>query len=306
MTPADEDRTAATALERYETLRDTAQRALEVGDLDRALDLYDEALACAEQCDDHRLADLALCNRAAVAIELRCADTGLASLRAILVRNGDPVACRLAAYNLARAHELARDYKKALFYAQIAAQRSDSLGRPDWVASSHNQLGNLKLAQSQVDDACAAYELALSHMPADDDVWRARILDNLGYCWVVRGRVRDGLRLLYTSLRLLRRHKALRYQVSTRLDLCFAHLEAGRLEHARRHGLAAWDLAERFGDVESSKNALCLLGQTESLAGDRDAARAYFETLERHYPGTPGMTDLLLALDVRKILNLKA
>ena len=95
------------------------------------------------------------------------------------MRNGDPVNCRIAAYNIARHYELAKNYKKALFYARIALERSEALGRRDWLASSHNLIGNTLLAESLIEQACAEYEQALELMPAEPTVAHAMILDNL-------------------------------------------------------------------------------------------------------------------------------
>jgi phosphoglucomutase len=40
-----------------------------------------------------------------------------------------------------------------LFYARIALERAEALGRQDWVASTHNHIGNVLLAESFVDEA---------------------------------------------------------------------------------------------------------------------------------------------------------
>ena len=51
-------------------------------------------------------------------------DSELPRLREILVRNVDPVNCRIAAYNIARHYELTKNYKKSLFYARITLGRA--------------------------------------------------------------------------------------------------------------------------------------------------------------------------------------
>jgi tetratricopeptide (TPR) repeat protein len=173
--------------------------AAEAGRLDEALAIFDQMLARARE-NGTELIDLAFCNRAAVAVVLGRGETELPRLREILLRSEDPVSSRLAAYNLARHYELTRNHKKAVFYARIARERAEQLARRDWVASSHNVIGNALLAQSFVDDAAGEYEAALELMPADLSVWRARILDNLGYCRVLQGRHAEGYSLLYRSL----------------------------------------------------------------------------------------------------------
>jgi tetratricopeptide (TPR) repeat protein len=282
-------------------------QAVEAGRLEEALEILDRAFAEAVPQGDARQIDLVICDRAAVAIELGRGSAEVPRLREILVRNGDTANCRVAAYNIARFHELNKDYKKALFYARIARDRSELLGRRDWLASSHNLIGNTLLAESFVDKAHEEYERALEFMPSEPSPARARILDNLGYCRVLQGRFREGFSFLYQSLRILRRFRAERYQISIRLDLCFAHLETGRYRDAWRHGLAALELAERMDEPQSEKNALYLLGEVAHLSGDIQAARSYFARLQQtFFPEETYLPGFLLAVDVRKLVNLHA
>lgn len=291
----------------FEELRSEGARAVEAGRFEEAAVIFEAALDCAREHGDSRQVDLALCNRAAVAIELGRGEGELPRLREILMRNGDPHNCRVAAYNIARYYELAKSYKKALFYARIARERSEALGRRDWLASSHNLIGNTLLAESFVEQACVEYERALELMPEEPSVARAMIFDNLGYCRILQGRHREGYSLLYRSLAALRPARIDSYEATVRLDLCFAHLETGRYHHARRHGRKALLRAEASGDPILIKNALYLLGEVESLCGDTDGARAYFSRLQKAYfPDASYLPGFLLAVDVRNLVNLHA
>jgi len=291
----------------FEELKQQWHHAVEAGRLDEALEILDGAFDLVREESEPRLVDLVICDRAAVAIELGRGGAEIPRLREILVRNADTANCRVAAYNIARFHELNKDYKKALFYARIARDRSELLGRRDWLASSHNLIGNTLLAESFVDKAQAEYEEALRCMPSDPNPARARILDNLGYCCILQGRHQEGFSHLYESLRILNRFGAERYQISTRLDLCFAHLEVGRYRDALRHGAAALELAEKMDEPQSIKNALYLLGEVAHLKGDMDEAHDHFERLQRtFFPEASYLPGFLLAVDVRKLVNLHA
>lgn len=291
----------------FEELRDRGAQAVEAGHLEEAESLFQEALAWARTNGNQRQLDLAVCNLAAAATELGHGGGELPRLREILLRNADPVSCRIAAYNIARYYELTKSFKKALFYARIARDRSESVGRRDWLASSHNLIGNTLLAESFVEQACEEYEQALALMPEEPSAARAQILDNLGYCRVLQKRHSEGYRLLYESLRLLRHFHAELPEISTRLDLCFAHLETGRYRHARHQGTKALGLAEAMGEVGSIKNALYLLGEVESLCGRTDAARTYFTRLQRDFfPDAPYLSGFLMTVDVRQLINLHA
>lgn len=291
----------------FESLRQQSHQAARAGRLEEALSLLDGVSGWVAGQDEPRLTDLWICDRAVVAIELGQGAKEVPRLREILLRNADPANCRVAAYNIARHYELSRDYKKALFYARIARDRSEILGRRDWLASSHNLIGNTLLAESFVDKALEEYETALEFMPAEPSPARASILDNLGYCRVLQGRLPEGYACLYQSLRILRQFRPSRYEISTRLDLCFAHLETGHFRHAERHGQAALKLAETINEPDSVKNALYLLGEAAHLSGDADGARRYFARLQTSfYPGESYLPNFLLAVDVRKLVNLHA
>lgn len=291
----------------FEELRDRGARAVEFGRLEEAESLFEEALAWARSHGDPHQIDLAVCNRAAAAIDLGRGAGELPRLREILVRNADPVSCRIAAYNIARHYELSKSFKKALFYARIARDRSENLGRRDWLATSHNLIGNTLLAESFVEQACEQYEQALALVPEEPSATRAGILCNLGYCRTLQRRYGEAYPLLYESLRLLRRFHAERYEIATRLDLCFAHLETGRYRLARRQGIRAMSLAEKLGEANALKNALYLLGEAESLSGHVDTARAYFTRLQQEFfPDASYLPGFLLAVDVRQLVNLHA
>ena len=295
--------------ERFEALLEQGRIEHAEERLQDSLRTFDAAERLAEQGGDRRAADRAFVNRCTVTLDLEreLATEPFHRLREILMGGDDNVNCRLAAYNIARAYEFAKEHRKGLFYARIALDRSRLLEVTGWLASSHNQIGNFLLAESRFDAARAEYEQALALLPGDQpSVPRAKIYDNLGYALVVVNQVEPGLRLLYRSLRMLRALGTRREQVFPQLDLCFALLEVGRYRHAMRHGAQALMLAEEAGDQESTKHALFLLGEAAQQAGDLSGAREQFERLqERYFPEAVYLPEVLLTVDVRKLINLK-
>jgi len=295
----------------FERLLDEGRRHLAAERLDEALRTYEEAEVVAQARGDARGAELAFVNRCAVLIPMTRAQ-GLPSemmnrLREVLMAGRDDVNCFLAAYNIARTFEFVKEHRKGLFYARIALDRSRVIGSIDWLASSHNQIGNFLLAESHFEDACGEYEEALRLLPAEASRRKALILTNLGYGLVVLERPQQGLRLIYQSLRMLRRLGARREQVIPHLDLCFALLEVGRFRHAVRHGTQALALAEEAGEPDSIKQALFLLGEATHQTGGAQEAREIFQRLqERYFPEASHLADVLLTVDMRKLINLKA
>lgn len=292
--------------ETYCRLRDAGIEATERGRLREARDSFAAAEELAAALGE-TTQDRAYCNRAAVDVELGSPlDSLIPRLRRILTLSKDTENCRAAAYNLARIYNLRREVNKGLFYARIARERSQQMGRPDWVASSLNQVGNLLVVDSRFDKAAAEFEAALEVMPVEDSVPRALVLDNLGYCRLVQGEMDDGFGYTYQALRLLRRLDSPWWLAVVHLTLCFGYIEVDRLRPATRHGLRALRLSTELGADDVRKKALFLLGEAANLSGDSAVAREYFcELQERYYPEQAFLPDFLLAVDVRQVVNLK-
>lgn len=294
-------------LEEFHALRDRGVEDLRRGDLRQALVSFEAAVESARAAGDAGLVELAECNRAAILIELGEAPAQLPSMRAILLRSGDPNNSMVAATNAARIHDLAKDYKKALFYARLARDHAEEVGDASQRASVRNLIANLLLADSRVEEAIAEYETALDLMPEEDPVWRARVIGNLGYCRILQGRLPEAFEQLHRCIAELRERGARRYLVSPLLDLAFAHLEGGRAQEARPTAEEALALAREFEDEESLKNGLYLLGEAAGLEGDVDEARrSFLELQERFFPDKPFVSEFLLSVDVRKVVNLRA
>lgn len=292
----------------YDLLRKQGGDLVRQGQYEQAEQVLRQAAEVARQLGNADLVDRALCNVAAIRIEHRpesCADL-LPELREVLVRNGSPEACRLAAYHLARAYESRKDYKKGLFYARIALERTQRLEEPeeDWLATSHNQIGNLLAAESFFHEAIEQYRQALEAHPDPPAQLKALIEQNIGYCRSVQGDPRGGIVLLLKSYRVLRWNPWL--SIRAHLDLSLAYLELHKYRHAIRHGLRGLRKAEEMGETEDYKNALFLLGEAAVQGGDEEQARDYFSRLQRFYPETPFLGDFLLATDVRQLVNLRA
>ncbi len=298
--------TRVASREDFELARERWGQAIDAGRLDEALAWLDAGFAWAAEAGEPDLRDRAFVVKAAVLLETGDGTDLVPALRALLVRACDAENGFLAAYSLARAYELRKESKKALFYAQIGRDRGESLDRGRR-ASSQNQLANLLVAESRFEEAVAGYQRALDLLGAGERLRRAVILDNLGYCEALLGRGRQGVLLLRESLRELRRLGAERHEMLARLDLCFVLLELGKPCAARRYGLRALELARELGVAEAEKNALYLLGAAAATRGDRFGARRWYELLQSgFYPDADYLPNVLLQVDVRGLVNLKA
>lgn len=307
---------AVDATEDFETLRDRARELGNEGSYQEAATVYLEAAQLAADGGHDDWADEALCGWGTAETELGNGQEAMPELRRVLLSSSLDYNCWLASYTLARAHELEGQIKKALFYARLSLQHSAYVSRPGLTASSHNLLGNLLLTEGCETSAAAQYRRALRESEDAPPTWVASVEGNLGYCAMAnmsshgglrRSRVRESLRLLYRSLRTFRRAGAGLDLAISHLDLCFAHLELERPRSAKHHGQKALKLAERHADLDTIKNCLYLLGQAEMLEGDAEAAHGLFSDLERRfYPERTGLTDVLMSVDLRQVVNLRA
>ena len=314
--PAPEvEASAIEATEDFETLRDRGRELGNKGSYSEAAAVYRQAAEVATAAGEADLADEALCGWGTAETELGNGNKVMPELRRILLGSTVDYNCWLASYTLARAHELEGQVKKALFYARLSLQHSAYVGRPGSTAGSRNLLGNLLIAEGREAAAAAEYRMALSESKDAPPTWVAGVEGNLGYCIVAgtngqgfrRARVREGLRLLYRSLRTFQRTKADLDAAISHLDVCFAHLELERPRAAKRHGERALELAERHGDSDTVKNCLYLLGQTAMLEGDSERARQFFGELgHRFYPDRAQLANVLMSLDLRQVVNLRA
>lgn len=294
--------------ERFEALLDRGRTEHAAERLDEAVHAFLQAERLAEELGEPRAADRAFVNRCGVILEADRAlpADGFQRLREVVMAADDSTNARLAAYNLARAYECLKEHRKGLFYARIALERSRILESPEWLASSHNQIGNFLLAESRFEEAREEYEHALELLPPGPSRRKALILTNLGYAQMVLG-APEGLSLVYQSLRMSGSLGARRDQIFARLDLCFGLLGLGRFRHAIRHGTKALALAEEAEEPDSIRLALFLLGEAAQQSGDPEGAQALFERLqERYFPEASHLPGVLMTVDVRKLINLRA
>lgn len=292
--------------EEYRELRDFGRQAQEAGRWEEALELFQQAFDWAERNGDKDLVDRATCNLSLPKIEIGQGTGCLTQLRRILTASSDPENRYLASYNLSYNYERAREIDKGLFYARIALKCAEHMERDDWRAASYNSIGNLFLLDSNAREARSAFDAALELLPGDPGVFLGTVLGNIGYCHLLNGELRQAFTYLYKSWRMLRTRGEKKVLMSYRLDLAYAHLEADRPRDAARHAQAALEMAHDIQNVKAIKNALYILGESASLTGDLERARWYYEELQEFYPGLPHVTDFLLAVDVRKLINLRA
>lgn len=291
----------------YEHARDTGREAERAGDLQTALSWAQEATRLADAAGDQSRARRAEANSCYALIMLGRPREAVQPLRSILERDSTGENGLLALYNLACAHYSLREHGKTAFYARGAIRLALDLGRSEQRAWAHNQLANALLAQDHVQEALSEYQRALELAEGNaDELALGQIFANLGYCRVLLGEGRSAFSDLFRGFRMIRRSGPGRAVMLAHLDLAFAYLDVERHTPARHHAQRGLELAEQFGTAEDVRNAVFLLGEAHLGSGDEAAATRCFDRLQQQYPNTPYITELLLAVDLRSLVNLRA
>lgn len=290
----------------YEALKERASESVQKGKLKEALDLFDRAHEVARRLGERDLEDVAFCNRSAVAIRLGIDESCLRSLRQMLMRTSSPRVAYLSSYNLSQACDVNKDYRKALFYARIAVRYAAELGEVDHQAAATNQIGNALVALNDFAGGLKEYQIAHSLVEHSESERQSLILANLGYSQLLTGMIEEGLRTIIRALRMARRLRAPAALGEAHLCLSFAYLMAGRPWYALHHGSQALEQAEALGDEQTMKYALLLLGEGYKQGGKVVAARECFELLQRtYYPGMGEVPEMLLGVDICRVINLR-
>jgi tetratricopeptide (TPR) repeat protein len=300
--------------EYFEDLYQQGRHAIDRGELERALEIYDQALRWAEEWGERDDVDRASCSRLAVLLHTGQGEMASRSLRMILMRSSNALNQFIAAYNIAMHYENAGDFSKSQFYGDLALDHANRLGSEDSRADFHRancycHLGNLAIRESRFSEALGHYERAADLYDEDEVYRRLGTLTSMGFCHLAGERLSAGFALLF---RVRRAYVRLRLGPSIaagrlRLAFCFGYVQLEKFHQAVLHGKEAIRIGEECGDRDVVKKALYLLGEAEKIRGDEMEAFKYFANLqEDYYPDHPNLPEILLYNDTNRLVNVWA
>ena len=287
--------------DRVEELRLEALNRVRLGDYDDALSLYDDALALAA---DEDVRELITINKADAMIALERTGPEVHELPRIIMRRRTLRHVYLAAYALQYKYRLENDLKRALFYGQLALRTAEEANETSWRRIVLLELGNIYELDSQIATAIECFEESLaigeeSRENRDRDLSHAYAVENLGYCKLLQGKIEDGLAYVHEALGMLTDPIG---RAEAYVDLCFGYLERGSYAQAQVYGEAALEIAK---DPRQIRNAHYLLGEACYKSGDSEGASFHFDALAKYYPQFRNLKNLLFAIDMRSMVNLK-
>jgi tetratricopeptide (TPR) repeat protein len=285
---------------RIEELRQTGLAKVREGALEESLGFYDEALALA---DDETARELITINKADALIALERNAPEVQELARVIMRRRNPRHVYLAAYALQYKHRLENNLKRALFYGELALRTAEEADERLWRRVVLLELGNLYTIDSQIAKAIESYEQALAIIGESEfreaDLSHGWALESLGYCIMLDGRTEEGIARIHDALLIINDRFG---REEAYVDLCYGYLEMANLDEARKYGEAALEIAS---DPRVVRNAHYLLGEVSYKSGDTDAADYHFDQLARFYPEFTNLKNLLFAIDLRSMVNLK-
>ena len=286
---------------RVEELRQAALARVRAGDYEPALGLYDEALALTE---DEEVQELLTINKADAMIALERTGPEVQALPAILMRRRNLHHAFLAAYALMFKHRIQGEMKRATFYGHVALDAADDGAEPFWKLAALNDLGIIYEIDSQFEDAIECFTRALEMIELVSDRETHKLaygtaLQNLGASKLQCGRTSEGVADIQLSLDSIVSSTAL---AEAYIDLCFGYIELGDNEQARFYGNAGLEMADEPRQI---RNAHYLLGEVCYKVGDSKGAELHFDELAKFYPQFRNLKNLLFALDLRSMVNLK-
>jgi len=290
-------------LERIEDLRKQGVAKHRANQYEEAVRLFDEALALTTEQDEEIL-ELLTINKAGSLIFMERDTPEVQQLHEIVMRRRNATHLYLAAYQLQHKYALARNHKRAISYGKIALEAAEALGDLGRKSQVLILLGNLCVFDSKIAEARAYYDeaLALLEDTPENGQRRAFGVQNLGYCMLMMNETEGGIETIHRAVDLMKGCGAERYVAESYIDLCSGYLDLGNYEIAREYGELGLSLAT---EVRQIRNAHYLLGEVAYKSGDMETAEQHFEHLATHYPDFPHLKSLLLAIDLRGLVNFK-
>jgi len=287
--------------ERAETLRLEALAKFRSNELEESLGLFDQALALAE---DAELREMITINKAGVLIQMRLDGPEVQQLPSIVLRRPSVSHTFYAAYNLQNRYTLSNEYRKAYNYVRIALEMAEEVGNLAWLIGTRNATGNICVFESKNAEAIEHYREVLKLTGTSDEylLSRAFARQNLGYCLLLEGESEEGVSLIHQAIDEMNASGAAGYCAESYIDLCYGYLELDRLEEARHFGTLGLEQASEDRQV---RNAHYLLGEVAYKLGEHEQAMSHFERLGTYYPDFPNLKNILMALDLRKVVNFK-
>ncbi len=286
---------------RMETLRQQGLEKLRNNEPESAIAIFESAIAAST---DPVVSQRLFIHKTMGLLALERLDAPeLSELPKIVFRRADETNVYLAAYALSYRFRLEAKLERASHYANIALEAATNLDQREWILDSLTELGNVAVYDSRFEDAIERYEQAMQLLSEDPNQFRRFfLLQNIGYSRIVSGDAQAGVDLIEQAVALMQKLGTTGYLAESYIDLCHGYLALGELGKAEFYGELG---LEHHVEARQERNVHYLLGEIAFELGDFASAEEHFAHLAAHYPDFPQLRNLLLAVDLRSMINWK-
>ena len=218
-------------------------------------------IALSEETQDDPIRSLEICQRAVILAEQAGPDFAL-ELGDSLCQRGI-LASRLSNYDAAL-----NDYTQAY---QIYEAQGDQKG----IAILQNESGVIYAAVGLFPEALQAFLVAHEFFRGDvESIWWVRLLNNVGFSYLLLNDPGAGLPYLEEGLRILKASGDVKTLSPTLDSLAHAVWQLGDLERARQYSLEAAEAARQNSSNFDLSESQCTIGQIYLAMGQTDQAQA--------------------------------
>jgi hypothetical protein len=284
----------------FEGFIDTLRGALGRGDWSESARILEDAETLAT--DESQRALVAIYH-AAMPILRGDADADLRTLRANVVRRFSARHVALAAHYIVVDAIERRDVATAERYLSPLFDALDELDDPwlflascDLRAAWHSMRGDHRAA---IDSGRVALDRLDRYDGPNAAIMRATLTHNLAYNCLAANELTDALRYASAALPVAMDLGRSDFLGQVLLTIAFAHLCSSQLDDAKRR---ASEAAAHVNGTRMERYVHYVHGEVARRRGEMAEATAHFRRLEELYPDIPGVTDMLLSMNVAPFL----
>ncbi|MDX9833384.1 MAG: tetratricopeptide repeat protein, partial [Anaerolineae bacterium] len=250
------------------------------GDLDQALQRYEEAAALAQAEENPGEYGAILHQMALVYLTRGDLDRALALYRESLQlyeQLGDKKGKAASLHEMAEVYLTRGDLDRALALYQESLQLKEQLGDKQGKAASLHQMAEVYLTRGDLDRALALYQESLQlKEQLGDKQGKAASLANMARVYLTRGDLDRALALYQESLQLLEQLGDKKGKAASLHNMANIFMARGEWVEAERALQDSLRLAQGVGSVEHVAFAAGKLGQVAEARGDGSTALAHY------------------------------
>ncbi|MDZ8186019.1 MAG: tetratricopeptide repeat protein [Nostoc sp. ChiSLP02] len=268
----------------HSVLKEIAYCEHQMGEVDRALNYYQQALNLCPAEDEQELASIyhhfgmLKADKGEMDEAIALYDQSLE----LWERIGDVQGKAATLQELGRIYANKGEVDEAIALYDQSLELWERIGDVQGKAATLHNLGYIYANKGEVDQAIALYNQSLEIEECIGNVQgKATTLHNLGYIYTDKGEVDQAIALYNQSLEIKERIGDVQGKAATLNDLGYIYADKGEVDKAIALYNQSLEISQRIGDVQTKAATLHCLGYMYANKGEVDKAiRLYNQSLE--------------------------